>query len=53
MSDRPENQILTVVSARQSWDAQMQAALAIGQEPENELLESFSDTVFEDAEWQW
>ena len=36
----PEGLLITPVSklARQSWDAQMQAALAIGQEPEGELL---------------
>ncbi len=38
--------------ARQGWDAQMQAALAAGEEPEGELLEGFSDPVFEE-EWQW
>lgn len=39
--------------ARQDWDAQMQAALAAGQEPESELLEGFADTDFEESEWQW
>ena len=42
-----------VQPARQGWEAQMQAALAAGQEPERELLEGFSDTVFEEEEWQW
>ncbi|MGI4866892.1 MAG: AbrB/MazE/SpoVT family DNA-binding domain-containing protein [Janthinobacterium lividum] len=39
--------------ARQGWAAQMQTALADGQEPEGELLEGFSDAEFEDGEWQW
>jgi antitoxin MazE len=37
---------------RAGWEAQMQAAQAVGQEPEGELLEGFSD-AFEDTEWQW
>ena len=39
--------------ARQGWEAQMQAALAAGQEPEGELLEGFPDPTFEEEEWQW
>ena len=38
--------------ARQGWDARMQAALTAGEEPEGELLEGFSDRVFEE-EWHW
>lgn len=37
--------------ARQGWEAQMQAALASGQEPEGELLEGFTDSS--EDEWQW
>lgn len=37
--------------ARQDWEAQMQAALAAGQEPEGELLEGFTDSS--EDEWQW
>lgn len=40
-------------TARQGWNAQMQAALATSQEPEGELLEGFSDAAFEDVEWHW
>jgi antitoxin MazE len=39
--------------ARQGWDAQMQAAISAGQEPEGELLEGFMDDTFEEGEWQW
>lgn len=39
--------------ARHNWAAQMQAALAAGQEPESELLEEFDDELFEEQEWQW
>ncbi|RZJ61741.1 MAG: AbrB/MazE/SpoVT family DNA-binding domain-containing protein [Hymenobacter sp.] len=51
----PEGLLIAPVArpARQGWAAQMQAALADGQEPEGELLEGFSDTEFEDSEWQW
>ena len=46
--------IIPVASpARQGWDAQMQAAIAAGQEPEGELLEGFADPDFEENEWQW
>jgi len=38
---------------RQDWAAQMQAALAVGQEPEGELLEGYADEGFEEQEWQW
>lgn len=51
----PEGLLITPIAqpARQNWDAQMQAALAAGQEPEGELLEGFSDTNFKDGDWQW
>ncbi len=51
----PEGLLITPVvrPARQDWDAQMQAALAAGQEPKDELLEGFADTDFEESEWQW
>lgn len=51
----PEGLLITPVIriARQNWDAQMQAALAAGQEPEGELLEGFSDIDSEEGEWQW
>jgi len=49
----PEGLLITPVAkpARHDWDAQMQAALAIGQEPEGELLEGFADGA--EDEWQW
>lgn len=49
----PEGLLITSIakSARQDWDAQMQAALAAGQEPEGELLEGFTDSS--EDEWQW
>ena len=51
----PEGLLITPVTSpvRQGWEAQMQAAIAAGQEPEAELPEGFSDTAFEDSEWQW
>lgn len=51
----PDGLLISPVArpARQGWAAQMQAALADGQEPEGELLEGFSDAEFEDGEWQW
>ncbi len=51
----PEGLLIAPVlrPARQGWAAQMQAALADGQELEGELLEGFSDAEFEDGEWQW
>ena len=39
--------------AHHNWAAQMQAALAAGQEPESEILERFGDEVLEEQEWQW
>ena len=50
----PEGLLIAPIapSARQGWDAQMQAALAAGQEPEGELLEGFTDNSLEE-EWQW
>jgi antitoxin MazE len=49
----PEGLLITPVAkpARQGWEAQMQAALAAGQEPEGELLEGFADSS--EDEWQW
>lgn len=49
----PEGLLTTPIArpARQDWDAQMRAALAAGQEPEDELLEGFTDNNLE--EWQW
>ena len=49
----PEGLLITPVAkpARHDWDAQMQAALAAGQEPEGELLEGFTDSA--EDEWQW
>ncbi len=49
----PEGLLITPViqPARQGWEAQMQAALAAGQEPEGELLEGFTDSS--EDEWQW
>lgn len=51
----PEGLLIAPVaqSARQGWAAQMQAAIANGQEPQGELLEGFADAEFEDGEWQW
>jgi len=51
----PEGLLIAPVvrPARQGWEAQMQAALAEGQEPEEELLEGFATADFEDGEWQW
>jgi len=51
----PEGLLITPVAkpARQNWEAQMQTALAAGQEPEGELLEGFADADFEETEWQW
>ena len=51
----PEGLLIAPVAkpARQNWDAQMQAALVVGQTPEGELLEGFSDEDFEENEWQW
>jgi antitoxin MazE len=51
----PEGLLIKPVAspARRGWEAQMQAALAAGQEPEGELLEGFSDEAFEETEWQW
>ena len=51
----PEGLLITPVAnpARQGWEAQMKAAVAVGQEPEGELLEGFSDEAFEEPEWQW
>ena len=51
----PEGLLITPIArpARQDWDAQMQAALAAGPEPEGELLEGFADPDFEETEWQW
>ncbi|MBD2770532.1 AbrB/MazE/SpoVT family DNA-binding domain-containing protein [Hymenobacter sp. BT664] len=51
----PEGLLIKPVtsSTRQGWEAQMQAAVAAGQEPAGELLEGFSDGVFEENEWQW
>lgn len=50
----PEGLLIKPVTspARQGWEAQMQAAIAAGQESEGELLEGFSD-AFEETEWQW
>ncbi|HET9505225.1 MAG TPA: hypothetical protein VFO93_16905 [Hymenobacter sp.] len=49
----PEGLLITPIiqPARQGWEAQMQAALAAGQEPEGELLEGFTDSS--EDEWQW
>ena len=49
----PEGLLITSIlqPARQGWEAQMQAALAAGQEPEGELLEGFADNS--EDEWQW
>lgn len=49
----PEGLLITPVvkPARQGWEAQMQAALFAGQEPEGELLEGFTDSS--EDEWQW
>jgi antitoxin MazE len=49
----PEGLLITPIiqPARQGWEAQMQAALASGQEPEGELLEGFTDSS--EDEWQW
>jgi len=49
----PEGLLITPIiqPARQGWDAQMQAVLAAGQEPEGELLEGFTDSS--EDEWQW
>lgn len=51
----PEGLLIVPVTkpARQGWEAQMQAALAAGQEPEGEALEGFADDAFEESEWQW
>ena len=50
----PEGLLIVPVvrSARQDWDARFAAAEAADQEPEGELLESFSNAA-EDDEWQW
>jgi len=49
----PEGLLITPIlqPARQGWEAQMQAALAAGQEPGGELLEGFTDSS--EDEWQW
>jgi antitoxin MazE len=49
----PEGLLITPIAkpAREGWEAQMQAALAAGQEPEGELLEGFTDSS--EDEWQW
>ena len=49
----PEGLLITHIAkpAREGWEAQMQAALAAGQEPEGELLEGFTDSS--EDEWQW
>ncbi len=49
----PEGLLITPIiqPARQGWEAQMQAAIAAGQEPEGELLEGFTDSS--EDEWQW
>ena len=51
----PEGLLIAPITrpARQGWEAQMQAAQAAGQEPDDELLEGFSDDAFEETEWQW
>lgn len=49
----PEGLLITPIAkpARHDWDAQMQAVLAAGPEPEGELLEGFADSS--EDEWQW
>ncbi|NVO33106.1 AbrB/MazE/SpoVT family DNA-binding domain-containing protein [Hymenobacter lapidiphilus] len=51
----PEGVLITSVTKlpRQGWDERFQHSAAQGQVPENELLEAFSDEVFEETEWQW
>jgi antitoxin MazE len=51
----PEGLLITPIiqPARQGWEAQMQAALAAGQEPEGELLEGLSHEAVEETEWRW
>jgi antitoxin MazE len=52
--DPTENGILikSKRKSREGWEQQIAAAIALGQAPDEELLEGFTDD-FTEKDWQW